>query len=235
MVTKIVKKMTLITLFSLFLVECNAMGNSFINRDNLLFENYYQNKITLPKECLLNRGNIYFTDNLLVKRKSLLQTQGEKITGELFDVLCNLDIINRWNSYKESDINPYSSKREEFVEKMKQELDLFYLGKLKLSNNFNSYLILVSIGITNNYNVIKIAFLINEVDDKIVSITRVSQYTLFDGDGYHIYTEMSKKGIFIQKDEQVSSDLILPKETQLEQANTSIKFIYNKKGFLERL
>jgi hypothetical protein len=235
MVTKMLKKMTLITLFSLFLVGCNAMGNPFINRDSLLFENYYQNGIKLPKECLLDRGNIYFNDNLLVNRKILLQTQGEKIIGTLFDVLCNLDIINRWNSYKDSDINPYSYKREEFVEKMKKELDLFYLGKLKLSNNFNSYLIVVSTGITNNYNVIKTVFLINETNNKIVSITRMSQYTLFDGDGYHIYTEMSKKGIFMQKGEQFSSDVILPKEMRLEQANTSIKFIYNKKGFLERL
>jgi hypothetical protein len=225
--------MTLIILFSLFLAECATMDNSFINRDILLFENYYQNEIMLPEEYLSSKGNIYCIDSLLVKKEILLQTQGEKITGELFDVLCSLDMINQWNIYKQSDINPYSTKHEEFVEKRKHELELFYLGKLKLSKNFNSFLILVSTGKNDDYNVIKTVLLVNVAGNKVASITRTSNYTCFDGECNYIYTELSEKGVFIQKDKEVSSDVILPKEVQPENEKTGIKFIYDRKGYLK--
>ena len=235
MVTKIVEKMALIILFSLFLAECATMDNSFINRDILLFENYYQNEIMLPEEYLLPKKNIYYTDSLLVKKENLLHAQGEKITGELFDVLCSLDMINQWNIYKKSDINPYSTKHEEFVEKRKHELELFYLGKLNLSKNFNSYLILVSNVKNDDYNVIKTAFLVNVEGNKVASITRMSNYTCFDGECNYIYTELSEKGVFMQKDTEVSSDVILPKEVQPENGKTGVKFIYDRKGSLKIL
>lgn len=233
MVTKIVEKMALIILFSLFLAECGTMDNSFINRNILLFENYYQNEIMLPKEYLLLEENIYYTDSLLVEEECLLQAQGEKITGELFDVLCSLDIISQWNIYKKLDINPYSTKHEEFVEKRKHELELFYIGKLSLSKNFTSFLILVSNTNNDDYNVIKTVLLVNVGGNKVASITRMSNYTCFDGDCNHIYTELSEKGVFTQKDKEVSSDVILPQEVQPEKERAGIKFIYDRKGFLK--
>ncbi|NMB65759.1 MAG: hypothetical protein GYA16_12920 [Spirochaetes bacterium] len=233
MVTKIVEKMTLIILLTLFFAECATMDNSLITRDILLFENYYQNEIILPEEYLLSKGNIYYNDSLLVKKESLLQTQGEKITGELFDVLCSLDMINQWNIYKESDINPYSSKHDEFIEKRKQELELFYLGKLKISKNFNSFLILISTRKNDDYNVIKTVLLINVADNKVASITRICNYTCFDGECNYIYTVLSEKGVFLQKNKEACSDVILPKEMKSENEKTGIKFIYDRKGYLK--
>lgn len=61
----------------------------------------------------------------------------------------------------------------------------------------------------------------------------MSYYTCFDRECKYIYTELSPKGVFIQKDKEVSSDVILSEEVQQEKEDTEIKFIYNNKGILK--
>jgi hypothetical protein len=163
-----------------------------------------------------------------------LQTKGEKITGELFDIFCGLDIINDWYFYKEwEDLNPFSTNHEEFVEERKQELELYYLWGLKLSNSFNSHLILVSNNRNDDYNTIKSVFLVNIAGKKVVSITRISHYSCRNGNVLYIYTKLSKKGVFTQKEKQISSDVIVPKKYQLKEEKPSVEFIFDKEGFLK--
>ncbi len=238
MVTKIVKlymKRTLTILISFMLVKCAAINNHSINNDILLFENYYQCNIILPIDLKLSDKTIYCIDSVIINKEKILQSQKDQITGELNDILCNLDLINQWYAFKQSDINPYSEKYEDFVKKRKQELELYYLGKLKLSSNFNSYLILVSNRKNDEYNNIKTVFLINVADQKLASITRMSSYTYFEGECNYIYTKVSVKGVFMQKEKKVSSDVILPKDVLPEKEKTGKNFVYDKKGLLKIL
>jgi hypothetical protein len=226
--------MILIILFNLLFIKCSTMDNSLPNSDILLFENYAQNKIILPEEPLLNEG-ISFSDSILVNKEWLLRPkQGHKIKGELFNVLCQFNLINQWNTYKKSEINPYSDNYEEFLEKRKQELRLFYLGEIKLNKNYKSFLILVSDGENDDYNVVRNLFLMNVMNNKVSSLTRVSSYTCFDGECNYIYTEISTNNFLIMREEEVSSDVIVPEEVQIEKGTSVIKFLYDKNGILKK-
>jgi len=235
MVIKIQKDMTVLILFNLFFAGGLIMNNPLPNNRILQFENYNQADVKLPKKSLLNEA-ITFNDSIFIKKEILLQSgYGSKINGELFDVLSELDLINQWSIYKQSDVNPYSYDYNNFVKKRKQELKLTYLGKLNLSQAFNSFLILVSEG-EDDYNIIKRVFLLNVVNNDIVSITRMCNYTCFDGECNYIFTKKLKKNVFIQKDIEISSNMILPKEVQSEEnKDTVIRFTYDKKGMLRVL
>lgn len=227
--------MKIAILFGLFLIECTNMDNSITNVDTLLFENYYQNKVVFHEEYLISEEAGYITDSMLVDKERLLKVQTNKITGELFNTLCNLELINQWKIYNRSEMNIYSDRYEEFVERRSKDLELFYLGKLKISKNFNSFLILVSNTKNDNYNINKSVFLINVKDNKIVSITRMSSYICFDGQCDFIFTEISKKGVLIQKNKEVSSDVILPKEEKQNEEKIEVKFKFDSKGRIQIL
>lgn len=208
------------------------MKESQLNNKILLFENYIKKNTKLPKEDLLIKS-IVFTDSILVNKQILLHSEYySTIDGELFDVLSGLDLINQWSLYKQSDLNSYSSDYDKFVEKRRQELKFQYLGELNLSQAFSSFLILVSEG-EDDYNIIKRVFLINVSNNEIVSITRMCNYTCFDGECNYIFTKKIKKGLFIQQDIEISSNMILPKEMQLDNEVTVIRFTYDKKGALK--
>ena len=232
MVTKIKTVIILLILFNLFFLGCSTMKESQLNNKILLFENYIKKNTKLPKEDLLIKS-IVFTDSILVNKQILLHSEYySTIDGELFDVLSGLDLINQWSLYKQSDLNSYSSDYDKFVEKRRQELKFQYLGELNLSQAFSSFLILVSEG-EDDYNIIKRVFLINVSNNEIVSITRMCNYTCFDGECNYIFTKKIKKGLFIQQDIEISSNMILPKEMQLDNEVTVIRFTYDKKGALK--
>lgn len=234
MVTKIKTNMILLIVFNLFFAGCFTMNDSQLNNEILLFENYTQTSIKLPKEHFISK-TIVFNDSIFVNKEILLHSQyGSKIDGELFDALSELDLINQWSIYKQSDVNPYSYDYNKFVEKRRQELKLTYLGKLNLSQAFNSFLILVSEG-EDDYNIIKRVFLLNVVNNDIVSITRMSNYTCFDGECNYIFTKKLKKDVFIQKDIEISSNMILPEEVQPDNEETVVRFTYDKMGMLKVL
>jgi len=232
MVTKIKTVIILLILFNLLFLGCSTMKESQLNNEILLFENYIKKNTKLPIEDLLIKS-IVFTDSILVNKQSLLHSEYySTIDGELFDVLSGLDLINQWSLYKQSDLNSYSSDYDKFVEKRRQELKFQYLGELNLSQAFSSFLILVSEG-EDDYNIIKKVFLINVSNNEIVSITRMCNYTCFDGECNYIFTKKIKKGLFIQQDIEISSNMILPEEMQLDNEVTVIRFTYDKKGALK--
>jgi len=234
MVTKTKKNMILLIMSSLFFAGCFTINGSQSNKEMLLFENYTKANIKL-QEHFLNE-NIYFKDSVFLSKELLLRTkQGSEIDGDPFDILCNIEIINQWKIYNHSDISPYSNDYKQFVEERKKELKLEYLGSLCLSQAFNSFLILVSDKERDDYNIIKKVFLINTVDNAIVSITRMCYFSCFDGECNYIFTKEIGKGVFLQKDIEDSSNVVLPEEIKTDNVETGIRFAYDKKGRLKLL
>mgnify|MGYP000901787299 FL=1 len=223
-------KVILVILLNLFSLDSIAIDNNFSYDSMFYFQNYYQAQIKLPYNFFLDKGNYYCTDSILLSEDKMLQVQDKQITGELFDVLFELDMINRWNTFK----NIETCNKKEFIEKKKQELDIFYLGRLKISDKFKSYLIQVSVKefMDNRFKFVdKNVYLLNVLDDNLISVTRISYYSLSEGHCNHTYTKKTEKNVFTIKSEELSSDIILPKDMQSENIVTIMKFTYDKKGF----
>lgn len=232
MVTKIKNGMILIALLNLLFMECSTMDKSNPNTDALLFENYSK-EMELPTEFFSINSNV-ITDSILLDKELLLQPkQSQKITGNVFNFLCDLDLINGWNLWKDDDLNLYPNKVEEFVELRKKELSLFCLGEVKLSREFQSFLILSIDGVDNEYNLTRNLYLMNVKNNKCESLTRVASYTCFDGECNYIYTERSANNLFIQKEVEVSSNVIVVEKSEKE--TSRIKFMYDKNGMLKML
>ncbi len=227
------KEIILLMLFYLHFLGCSTTNKPQMSNKMLLFKNYKQeNTISLK---ILPSKTINFNDSIFVNEKILQHSEhGSKINGELFNVLTGLDLINQWSSYKESELNPYSYDYDTFINERRQDLKLEYLGNLNLSQKFNSLIILVSEG-DNAYDIIKRVFLINIRNNEIVSITRLCNYTCFDGEANYIFSKKLTRDIFTQKEIVISSDVILPKEIQADDETAIIKFTYNNKGLLEVL
>ena len=77
----------------------------------------------------------------------------------------------------------------------------------------------------------KNVYLLNVLDDNLISVTRISYYSLSEGHCNHTYTKKTEKNVFTIKSEELSSDIILPKDMQSENIVTIMKFTYDKKGF----
>lgn len=224
--------MILIALLNMFFVECSTMDKSNPNTDVLLFENYSK-EMELSKDFFSIDSEIILDSILLDKEELLQPKQKQEITGKAFDFLCNLDLINRWSIYKEKDINPYSNKVDEFITQRKKELSLFCLGEVKISENFQSFLILSIDGVDNEYNLVRNLFLVNVKNNMCKSLTRVASYTCFDGECNYIFTEKLEENLFTQKEIEVSTNVNA--DEQYKKETPPLKFKYDKKGIIKIL
>lgn len=226
------KRVILVILSILFFAECKK--HILLEDGYPFYENFFQETIRIP-ENVLSHSAFFYTDTFIISEERLLHGQHERIVGESFNTLLNINMINGWDSFEKSVINIYPIDYENFVTKRKQELELFYLGNLNLSKRYSSYLILAS-DIMDDYNIVLKVFLINVIDNKVVSVTRMSQFTCFDGDIRYIYTDLSEKGIYTQRSKLLESDVIIPEEYQQEENEKIIfKFTYNRYGFVTSL
>jgi hypothetical protein len=222
-----------IILINLFIFLLNGMDVFSQNIKSLIYENFMQKEIYISDELDSMKIEYYFSDSILVDAACLINLpEKQKSLDRVFNILYEQDVINEWDVYHASVLNPYSDDHMEFIKMRKQEICLYYLGKIKVSNHFDSYLIEAKYGKFNEYNVIRNVFLINSIDNKIKSISRISRYTCFDGNCNHIFSKISDDNIFILKDETISSDLEIPDEESRENEAIDSIFSFNKDGYL---
>ena len=238
------KFMISIVLINLFLAASISTNEDTPSKENgiITFENYTQQKITLPKEFPFDKKNIRLTDSIIISEEWFLQPKpGVPIEGELLDVLFGMNVINGWSREREDTMSYYSCDYKEHIKQKKPEYDFYYLGELHLSKKFNSFLILTSNEIGDNeldvfYLITKDVYLINTAHNKVISITKVATYFRGDGNIWHMYTEMKNNGIFILHNKTLSSDFVIaPGVEYIKGEVPVIPFTYDEKGFLKRL
>lgn len=252
-------KEALILLFSLFFfISFSAEEKMCEDTTILLYENYSQQEIKLPAELFVIEPNIVtdsiYLDNIMSKEspygqislgdKDSRQTEKNRdesnvkrnekefrITGDLFNILCHIELINKWDFYKD---DFYLNEYDKFIEERKKELRLFYMGEVKIDSNYRSFLILVINGKEDLFNIYRDLYLMNVIGDKCQSLTRVASYTYFDGDSHYLYTKRLNNDSFVQKREELSSDVIFLEEPESEQEKIPcIKFYYDEQGMLK--
>jgi hypothetical protein len=214
-----------------------AMGEPKIDNKILIYDNYIQKEIDLNDELDSLKTMSCFYDSILVDIESLKKiSKTQKLSKNLFDILCEQDIINQWSEYKDSDLNPFSKNYKEFVAERKQDIALYYFGKVEVSKIFDSYLVLAVYGKYDEYNVIRTLYLMNTIDNKLKSITRVALYVCFDGSSNYVYTKVLGGNRFLIKEKVISTDLKIS-ETLNNKSITQddilySNFFYDKEGYL---
>ncbi|WP_370861451.1 hypothetical protein [Parabacteroides faecis] len=230
MVIIFVRKNILILLVNIFFMRGYATNDG--RNEYLLFENFLEEKM-LPVDFSAINGYI-ITDSVFFNEKLLLYPRNEsKITGCMFDFLCDIDLINNKNSYEDIDDNNRSKSYDKFLESRKNNLKLYNVGRIIISKEFESFIILSIDGDDNEYNWVRNLYLINVKNQKCKSLTRISCYACFDGECLCLYTERKANNLFVLKDEDINCNLSIVDEIQ---KNSSIvKFMYDKKGMVKIL
>lgn len=198
----------------------------------LLFENFLEEKI-LPTDFSTIDSDI-ITDSIFFNEKLLLHPRSEsKITGYMFDFLCNIDLINNKDAYEDIAANSLSENYDKFIETRKSNLKLYNLGKIIISKEFETLVILSIDGDDDEYNWVRNLYLINVDNQKCKSITRISCYACFDGECLYLYTERKANNLFVLKDKDTNCNLSIADEMQRDLF--VVKFMYDKKGMLKML
>ena len=222
-------------IFLILLVNAFFMRGYATNDDRneyLLFKNFLDEKV-LPADFSTINSNI-ITDSVFFNEKLLLYPCVEsKITGCMFDFLCDIDLINNKDSYEDIDVNNSSENYDKFLESRKKELKLYNVGRIIISKEFESYIILSIDGDDNEYNWVRNLYLINVNNQKCKSLTKISCYTCFDGECLYLYTERKGNNMFVLNDKDVNCNLSMVDKTQTK--ISVVKFMYDEKGMVKIL
>ena len=221
----------LILILNLFLFGCTILNNN--NSKYGLYENY-SGKAYLPEITILESSHIV-SDSVLFEVAKIEQLiNQQEIKGKLFDFLCNLDIVNGRNFFN-ADTIEYTGEFQSFVSARKNDLKLYLVGKIELSNAFESYLILSIDGPENRYNSFRNLYLMNVKNNKCISLTKTTDFSLSDGQCDYIYTKRLLENHFEMRRKNISSDVILPENAILYKDYLLMRFKYNNKGKLIKL
>ena len=196
------KKSFILILFAcfVFMPQCSILRAYLGNEGFALFYNNFLDKdIILPEE-LLNANNTPLDINAIFVYDSPMmdEEKGKSISDTITRIMSNLEMEIFW-----SDNEKYDSKL--FDAEYKQ---LFCMGRIFLSNEFDSYLLLTKASSEKSES--KDLFLINTKGKKLLSIVSVSGFYLVEINSARMWTVSKGKNRFLQKTKTLSSDVFYP-------------------------
>ncbi len=192
----------MILLIITFLCQDLQLVENFKRNDEILhYENYFDEKFAIPCKFPRLLNDEVYSDSLLLVKSDMLNLENKiKINGELADFLYDQKTINEWDRYVDYDLNPYPTIYIDYVQARKKDLDLYYLGKVKIDVDFDSYLI-VTENVMGVYGQVRSVYLVNTNETILQSIIEVSSY-LSEGDAeLYFYSKKTKKNSFLFRDE----------------------------------
>lgn len=221
-------------IYLFFLTNMENTKNRFLN-----YENYTENQVYLPYELEPVESKNIVKDSVLVNIQTMLNFKDDmQIKNDMFNMLLNKDVINSLNQYNYFNRTPHGYKNlKEYIEDRKQALKLYYLGSLRISKNFDSYLILVvNYRIEDMFNTDRIVILMNTQNTQLMSLTEISSYLCYNGHCYHSYTNILNDGTFNLMFKTVSTDVVIIDETgeiiDIKDERLLVEFLFDNQGYL---
>ncbi|MDR1112437.1 MAG: hypothetical protein LBL18_01580 [Bacteroidales bacterium] len=247
MVKKTIQIILVVSCFSCFSVKSQIFE---------FYENYITNEVLiLDADMMFLEQLPIFNDSILLKKEQLLNVAIQtRYPQSLFNSLCERQIINGWNFTIERDSVSH-------VNYVKTHHKIYCIGKLLLSDNYDSFLILINRDkdttfmerikmLTNNgANIFKdkIAreiYLVNVIANKIVSISLIASYEYGWNCDLYLYSTLKKNKIFISQMSGFADDLYYHLEQNNENVPTSAVskenpviryFTFDEQGFVKIL
>jgi hypothetical protein len=199
----------------------------------LIYENFTQKEINLSGKLSSLKSRHYLFDSISTDIENFENFEGQhKVSVDLFNVLCDQDIINKWAIYKDLAFSPYSNNYKVFIEKRKQEIVLYDFGKVEVGKTFDSYLILATYNNLDNFSVFRTLYLINTKKNKLKSITQIALYTCFNGEINYLYTSIIGVNNFLLKEKVINSGIEMPDGTYNDTESVYSKYSYDKNGYV---
>ncbi len=160
----------------------------------------------------------------------------DTVPKDVFLRFAGFRLLNNWEDFKEiyGERYHYSTKEEAVCARVKNHI-LNYCGQVKLSKNFDSFLLMI----TPEYELKddrlyahRELFLVNLSNEKITSVSELYSYFLLEGHSDCAHTIVKRNNDFCISFEELSSDVIVAKEVADEDPRMFriVNFKFDKKG-----
>jgi hypothetical protein len=203
--------------------------------DILIYENYTKEEVNISDGLSSIDMGYYSLDSIIVKSEYLLNlNEAQKLSGSVFDILFEQDIINQWSEFRKLGLVPKTTSHEDFIKKRQVETNIYFFKRIFLNYAFDSYLVIVSYSNNDMYNINRSLYLVNTINNKIKSITQIARLTNFEGSATHLDAKIIGRDIFCIKEEFVSSDIITP-DINYNYDSKQYKFFFDQNGYLKLL
>lgn len=208
-------------------IICFGQETIFKLNDKILdFQNYTTNAYILNEKMFrFLDSSEQFVDSVVLKKDINRINHSKKVPDNLYLFLLKLNFINEWDSLE----GP--KNKTTYMEETQKNLDIHILGKLKYSNSFNSYLLLLKNNFKKEHSFSYKVVLINIKKNRIISILKLYNYS---NDGFSTEEMITKfqKNIFLLEDRTLSSDNVHNSKDKKQIVYYS-KFKINDEGFVE--
>ena len=141
-------------------------------------------------------------DSILSNKMLLFEVSNNQITGRDFNSIWEIDFINGWDK---TDKDLWAYDRNLYMKEMKKGVKCFYLGRTKISNKYETFVILLETEdpddddttLQSYYDYRKL-YLFNIKNKKVVSIVNIAQFIRIEGDEIVTKTKRIRHSLFIQ-------------------------------------
>lgn len=186
----------------------------------LIYNNY--EGIKAPRD-LVSENNISKNTVFSEDFKWLLQTNGDTICDLAMETLLDLTVLSYWDT-DENTQKKLSNHRP-------PEIELSVIGKIDLSNSFNSYLLLLS---RNSESLMdKQLFLLNEKNNDIKSCVCISHIAIVESNCFYMFTLLDNNNRYSQKHRTIRTDVIDSTDSMDNDYLFGHVFQINKNGQIE--
>lgn len=232
--------MKIVIIINIFLSLLCKFDKSFQTDYYLNYENYSDDRIYLPVD-FPPANKLVFEDSTILPVSCLKDIHyAFRLESHIFNMLINNWVINHLNQSFQYKNYSIIYNIQDYLKSIKQDVKLYYLGKINIRDSFESHLILLVKNINdpiNNESTIRYVFLLNEKNSRIKSVIEISSYYESSHESTHIYTKLLPNGSYDMIRKILSSDVIVTDESGEEVLDMYdeqflIKFYIDNEGFL---
>jgi hypothetical protein len=145
-------------------------------------------------------------ESFYTKEYKISWIKKQKITGEFLNFLCKLEIVNQY--YKHNTIAPSSFYDRDYeIKKVKESHSFWFIGKINLNKNFETFLFFSQTTDTTKSSMAKDLYLLNIKDNQLLSTVKISSYSSGMGDIVIFYTSVQKNGKFHYRGKYYGGDV----------------------------
>ena len=123
-------------------------------------------------------------------------SEKQKVPETFVDLLCENDMVSiaRDNRTGLKFSLYHSIMKDTLIQHFKERNEFWFLGKIPINPNFDSYLILTKETDTSGFVFIRSLFLLNVKNNRINSLIQVAYTEMFEGEGPYFFTKASSQG-----------------------------------------
>lgn len=231
--------LVIVILFFSSVLFSQTRDGKFERNDRILeYVNLTQNNFVEIFHAL-DTMNVRFVFVDSIGEKDLTNVESyKKLSGDIFYKLRDIDFINEWRVYTKvfGDIDT-NMDRAKYLNTFLGDMDLFYCGKINLSDDFSSHLILKYFHSVNEVGMVSTfsdLYLVNSIDGSIKSITKIAHF--FEGEGHSkiCYSRKNRENMFEIIEREIFSDIIIESSYNMDDSISIYysKYCYDSKGYL---